>query len=154
MSIRIAKEFRWEMAHRLPFHTGGCQNLHGHSYRATIILEGDADPHGMVLDYLELARIVEPLLKQLDHAFLCSEDDTIMRNFFAQHPDFKVVYVPFATTAENIAQWLAERLCGALRRYGNIHCLWVRIHETERTFAEVTRTLSAHAESLTPTCAP
>ncbi len=149
MSIRIAKEFRWEMAHRLPFHTGGCQNLHGHSYRATIILEGEPDAHGMVLDYLELTRMVEPILEQLDHAFLCSEDDTVMREFFRQHPDFKVVYVPFPTTAEHLAQWLAEQLCAMLKPYRTIHRVWVRVQETERTFAEALCILSDQADSST-----
>jgi 6-pyruvoyltetrahydropterin/6-carboxytetrahydropterin synthase len=147
MSLRIAKEFRWEMAHRLPFHTGGCQNLHGHSYRAWIALEGDPDPNGMVLDYLELARLVQPLLEKLDHAFLCSTDDTLMQEFFRQHPEFKVVFVPFPTTAENIARYLADQLRETLQAYPNVHRLHVRVQETDRTFAEVTLELTA--KSLT-----
>lgn len=146
-SIRIAKEFRWEMAHRLPFHTGGCQNIHGHSYRATVILEGEADEHGMVLDYLELARIVEPLIAELDHAFLCSADDPVMLDFFRQHPEFKVVIVPFSTTAENLARYLAERLSEPLRRFPQLQRFWVRVQETERTFAEVTCELSPVLDS-------
>ncbi|MCS6966009.1 MAG: 6-carboxytetrahydropterin synthase [Candidatus Kapabacteria bacterium] len=137
MSVRIAKEFRWEMAHRLPFHTCGCQNVHGHSYRAVVILEGEPDARGMVLDYLELARLVEPILHRLDHAFLCSEDDELMTDFLRQHPEFKAVFVPFVTTAENIAQWLLEQLATELRAHPNLQYLTVRVHETERTFAEV-----------------
>ncbi|MFI5263969.1 MAG: 6-carboxytetrahydropterin synthase, partial [Candidatus Kapaibacterium sp.] len=30
MLTRISKSFRWEMAHRLPFHEGGCRHIHGH----------------------------------------------------------------------------------------------------------------------------
>ncbi|MEN3027216.1 MAG: 6-carboxytetrahydropterin synthase [Chlorobiota bacterium] len=153
MSIRIAKEFRWEMAHRLPFHTCGCQNVHGHSYRAVVTLEGEPDARGMVLDYLELARLVEPILQRLDHAFLCSEDDEPMVRFFQQHPELKVVFVPFPTTAENIAQWLLEQLASELRSYPNLYRLSVRVHETERTFAEASLQLHAgpvpHHEGLT-----
>lgn len=141
-SLRIAKEFRWEMAHRLPFHTGGCQNIHGHSYRAVITLEGEPDERGMLLDYLELARIVEPLLAELDHAFLCSADDTVMLDFFGQHPEFKVVIVPFSTTAENLARYLAERLAEPLCRFPQLRRFWVRVQETERTSAEVACELS------------
>jgi 6-pyruvoyltetrahydropterin/6-carboxytetrahydropterin synthase len=141
MSVRIAKEFRWEMAHRLPFHTGGCQNIHGHSYRALVTVEGQPDAHGMVLDYLELARIVDPLIQELDHSFLCSADDTVMLEFFRQHPEFKVVIIPFPTTAENIARYLAERLAQQLQNYPTVQRLSVRVHETERTFAEASRTL-------------
>ncbi|MGA1250362.1 MAG: 6-pyruvoyl trahydropterin synthase family protein, partial [Candidatus Kapaibacteriota bacterium] len=52
MISRIAKEFHWEMGHRLPFHDGGCQNIHGHSYTMRVEVIGEIDPAtGMVIDY-------------------------------------------------------------------------------------------------------
>jgi len=42
------------MAHRLPFHDGGCRNVHGHSYSMTIELVGEPDRNGMVLDYFDM----------------------------------------------------------------------------------------------------
>jgi len=150
MRTRVAKEFRWEMAHRLPYHSGGCQNLHGHSYSAWVELEGEPDPQGMVLDYLELARLMQPIVQELDHAFLCDESDALMCEFFRQHPHFKVVYVPFATTAENIAAYIARRLARELSRYSNLCRLRVRVQETERTFAEVQLELPLGDSPTTP----
>jgi 6-pyruvoyltetrahydropterin/6-carboxytetrahydropterin synthase len=92
MTTKIAKEFHWEMAHRLPFHTGGCQNLHGHSYKLWVQLEGEPNDKGMVVDYFDLKAVVEPLVKQLDHSFLCDRSDDVMVQFFRENP-LKVNYV-------------------------------------------------------------
>lgn len=135
-SVRIAKEFRWEMGHRLPFHPGQCKNIHGHSYRLRIALDGSPDVDGMVMDFYDLAALVEPIVGMLDHAFLCSSDDETMQRFFRDHPEFKVVTVPFPTTVENICCWIAEHLGQQLRRYTNITRLHVRLHETATAFAE------------------
>src|SRR5437868_1916429 len=61
MLTRIAKDFRWEMAHRLPEHEGGCRNVHGHSYRMWVEISGEPQANGMVLDYFEISAIVDPM---------------------------------------------------------------------------------------------
>ncbi|MFY8001955.1 MAG: 6-pyruvoyl trahydropterin synthase family protein [Candidatus Kapaibacteriota bacterium] len=138
MKTRIAKEFHWEMAHRLPLHAGGCQNVHGHSYKLWVELEGEPDSHGMVMDYYDLKTIVEPLVKQLDHSFLCDRSDELMMRFFHENT-LKVNYVDFPTTAENIAVYLLKHITTRLRESQNVPIkrLCVRVHETERTYAEV-----------------
>ena len=136
MLTRIAKDFRWEMAHRLPFHEAGCRNVHGHSYRMTIELLGEPQQTGMVLDYLDLKKIVDPLVEEIDHAFLCDESDTLMRDFLLSSK-LKVVFVRFPTTAENIARWFFERLSEIFMQMKNLTELRVRVEETERTSAEV-----------------
>lgn len=135
-TVRIAKEFRWEMGHRLPLHSGQCSNIHGHSYRLRITLDGIPDASGMVMDFYELATLAQPIVDMLDHVFLCSSDDETMQRFFRDHPEFKVVTVPFPTTVENICRWIAEHLAHQLRRYPNITQLRVRLHETATAFAE------------------
>ncbi len=141
-TLTISKEFRWEMGHRLPFHSGHCRNLHGHSYRLRVAIEGTPDANGMVMDFYDLAAVVEPIVAMLDHAFLCDSGDQIMERFFRDHPDFKVVYVPFTTTVENICHWIAEHLAQQLRRYQHVRRLHVRLYETATAYAECTVTLS------------
>ncbi len=131
----IAKDFHWEMGHRLPFHKGGCQNIHGHSYRMRVVIEGNLDVNGMVLDYFDLKEIVEPIVARLDHSFLCDDADREMLDFFAANP-LKHVVVPFRTTAENLAGWFLERIGERLSGFPSLISLTVRIHETERTYAE------------------
>ena len=99
MLTRIAKDFRWEMAHRLPNHNGGCRNVHGHSYRMWVELTGEPDDQGMVIDYFDLKKMVDPLISEIDHAFLCDLSDTLIVNFL-ESSGLKAVYVDFPTTAE------------------------------------------------------
>lgn len=141
-ALRIAKEFHWEMGHRLPLHLGQCSNIHGHSYRLRVALDGIPDERGMVMDFYDVATMVEPIVAMLDHAFLCSDDDDTMLRLFRDHPEFKVVIVPFQTTVENICRWIAEQLAHQLRGKPNIFRLHVRLHETTTAFAECTITLA------------
>jgi 6-pyruvoyltetrahydropterin/6-carboxytetrahydropterin synthase len=136
MLTKIAKDFRWEMAHRLPFHEGGCRNIHGHGYRMTVELTGEPQANGMVLDYFELKGIVDPLVEAIDHSFLCDRSDDLMRDFLV-HSKLKVVFVEFPTTAENIAKWFYEQLSEIFMQTKHLRILRIRIEETERTYAEV-----------------
>ena len=140
MLTKIAKDFRWEMAHRLPLHEGGCRNVHGHSYRMWIEIAGEPDASGMVLDYFELTRIVDPMVAEIDHAFLCDRSDTLIVEFLKQS-GLKAVYIDFPSTAENIARWFFERLAITFSSMKHLRELRVRIQETERTYAEVWNTL-------------
>jgi 6-pyruvoyltetrahydropterin/6-carboxytetrahydropterin synthase len=124
------------MAHRLPFHEGGCKNIHGHSYQMTVEVSGEPDANGMVLDYFDLVRIVEPLVKEIDHAFLCDNSDTLIKDFL-KGTSLKSVFVDFPTTAENLAEWFFERLSDHFILIKNIHELRIIVSETERTTAEV-----------------
>ncbi len=136
MLTKISKDFRWEMAHRLPEHTGGCRNVHGHSYRMWIELTGEPDEQGMVLDYFTLKEIVDPLVAEIDHSFLCDRSDKLIVDFL-KSSGLKAVFVDFPTTAEHIAQWFFLRLSPLFAPMKHLRELRVRIQETERTYAEV-----------------
>ena len=73
--MKIAKEYRWEMGHRLSFHDGKCVNFHGHSYKARITLEGERDENGLLVDFYDLDKIVGPLVESLDHSFALNAAD-------------------------------------------------------------------------------
>ncbi len=73
MNIRLAKTFRFEAAHHLPSFPEGhkCRRMHGHSFRFDVIVEGDI-PEGQyhLIDYGDLAKIVQPIVDELDHYVL------------------------------------------------------------------------------------
>ncbi len=137
-TTKIARQFFWEMGHRLPFHAGGCANIHGHSYKLWVELEGVSDENGMVMDYGEMKRLVRPLIERLDHAFLCDDRDEIMKSFLSA-TQFKVLYVPFTSTAENIAGFLADELWSLFGLLPGIHALRLRLQETDHSYAETIR---------------
>lgn len=138
MPVKVAKEFRWEMGHRLPYHPL-CQNVHGHSYAMTIEVEGEPNAQGMVIDFAEIAAIVRPLIDTMDHAFMLDPDDQVMREFLCEN-GLKTLAVPFYSTAENIANWIADQTAPALFAMSKAARVTVRIYETPSSFAETTRT--------------
>lgn len=107
MPIRVAKDFRFEAAHRLPWHEGACSNLHGHSYHVTVSLTGEPDARGMVIDFKRIKSLVAPLIDAWDHAVLVAEYDTELRDAVAALGS-RYAMLPADTTAENMAGFLAD----------------------------------------------
>ena len=132
--MKIAKDFRWEMAHRLPFHEGKCKNLHGHSYRMMVEFSGNLDENGMVLDYYDVKEIIQPLVDELDHAFMVKDDDTELIEFL-EKMNSKHVVASFHSTTENMVYYFLNKI-----KYSglpkNITGIKVKIYETETTYAE------------------
>ena len=90
----------------------------------------------LALDYFTLKEIVDPLVAEIDHSFLCDRSDKLIADFL-KASGLKVAYVDFPTTAENIAKWFFERLATLFIPMKHLRELRVRIQETERTYAEV-----------------
>ena len=132
--MKIAKEFTWEMGHRLTFHMGRCRNLHGHSYKCLIELTGNPNSNGMVMDYYDLKKVVEPILDELDHAFMVYKNDKELIAALEQLNSRKVI-VDFESTAENICLYLLEKIKSS-NLPSNINEIKIRVSETENSYAE------------------
>ncbi|MBP9119896.1 MAG: 6-carboxytetrahydropterin synthase [Ignavibacterium sp.] len=137
--MKIAKEFRWEMGHRLPEHFGLCKNIHGHSYKMIVEFEGELDKNQMVIDYYDIEKIINPVIEKLDHAFMVNIDDKIVIDFLEKMNSKKVV-VGFNSTAENICNYLLSEIkkCSLP---SNISFVKVRVYETQFDYAEETARL-------------
>ena len=132
--MKIAKEFRWEMGHRLPEHFGLCKNIHGHSYKMLVEFEGELDKNEMVIDYYDVEKIVNPLIEKLDHAFMVNKNDNIVLEFLEKINSKKIV-VDFNTTAENICLYLLNEI-KKVPLSANLSSVKVRVYETEFDYAE------------------
>lgn len=87
----VVKEFTFDAAHNLVSYHGKCERLHGHTYRLQIVVCGEKDEEGMVIDFTQLKEIVnENVLQYLDHAYI---------NDIIPQP-----------SAENIAQWIWDKI--------------------------------------------
>lgn len=135
MRTKIAKEFHWEMSHRLPFHEGDCKNVHGHSYKLLVEIQGEMNGNWMLLDYYDIKKLVVPLIQKLDHSFICNETDTLLLDFVRKN-NFKHFVIKNYTTAENLAQFFLDSLAPDFRNHPNIEILKVRLYETNDAFAE------------------
>jgi 6-pyruvoyltetrahydropterin/6-carboxytetrahydropterin synthase len=68
----LFKEVTFDSAHYLPSLPEGhkCKEMHGHTYRLKIWLNGKPDDNGWVKDFAEIKRILAPVVDQLDHKVL------------------------------------------------------------------------------------
>jgi len=90
--MKVAREFTFDAAHYIVDDKGSpCEELHGHTYTLSVVVEGPVKKDGMVVDFRDIKKIVnEKVMSQLDHKDL----NKVMEN----------------PTAENIAQWIFEKL--------------------------------------------
>jgi len=137
--MKIAKEFRWEMGHRLPEHFGLCKNIHGHSYKMIVEFEGDLDKNQMVIDYYDVEKFINPVIEKLDHSFMVTKDDKKVLEFLENMKSKKVV-VDFNSTAENICTYLVSEI-KKCQLPSNISSVKVRVYETQFDYAEESMSL-------------
>lgn len=140
MLTKVSKEFKWEMSHRLPFHKGPCKNIHGHTYKLRIDLEGEPDENGMLVDFYDMEMIMRPIIDKLDHAFLCDSEDMVMLEFLKAN-GFKYEVLPYTSTSENIVKYLAEKAIPEFKRLGIVSKIYIRLFETDDVFAEIYESL-------------
>ncbi len=97
--MKIRRTFSFDAAHRLDCYHGKCERLHGHTYSFSLTVEGKQDAEGMVMDFVELKKIVErTVLEKLDHSYL---------NDLIPQP-----------TAENIALWIWRATSSVIEEMG------------------------------------
>ncbi len=135
MQQSITKVFKFEAAHQLPNHDGKCRNLHGHTYRVELDIEGpvcltDGTPkEGMIVDFSDVSKLFKELVFNVcDHSFL--------NESLPVDP----------TTAENISLWIFDVLNHPITTLGRGSLAdapaltRVRVWETSTSYAEVRRT--------------
>lgn len=141
--MKVAKRFRWEAAHRLTDHPGACKSIHGHSYEMTVILSGDVDENGMVVEFADLKAWMKPLVDSWDHATLVYEGDSDLRGMLGSL-GMKMAVLPFESTSENLCRAALAHIktvaSEELRRRG-ITDITIRLSETETCFAELTESV-------------
>lgn len=88
----LTKVFTFDAAHFLPNYHGKCENLHGHTYKMEVTIEGEPNKEdGMIYDFAQLKELVnKKVVDKLDHSLL---NDTI------KNP-----------SAEFIAMWIWDQL--------------------------------------------
>lgn len=132
--MKVAKEFKWEMGHRLPEHFGNCKNIHGHSYKMIVELEGVLNEAGMVIDFYDVEKIINPIIDKLDHAFMVKNNDNDVLELLEKVKSKKVV-VDFYATVENICLYVINEIRKS-ELPNNISTVTVKIYETNEDFAE------------------
>ncbi len=117
MLMEVRKEFRFEACHQLLLVDAGhkCGRPHGHSYMVAITAKGFITrKNEWVEDYGDIASEVDPIIEMLDHNDLNK-------------------ILPYESTAENLAFWIAQRLC----HHKWMHSVEVFETPTSRVYLEI-----------------
>lgn len=90
--MNLSRTFSFETAHHLNNYSGKCKNIHGHSYKCTLVfkvrknIEGSI---GMVIDYNDIKKITDIVEEFFDHKYL--------------NVDIPIFNSEFNPTAENMS---------------------------------------------------
>ena len=102
-------------AHYLVDYPGPCQQVHGHNYNVELTIAASTlDESGMVIDLMELKKVLDDCLSPFDHHLLNK-----VPPFDRQNP-----------TSENLARYIFEYAEERLK--SKVQVVQVRVMETER----------------------
>jgi 6-pyruvoyltetrahydropterin/6-carboxytetrahydropterin synthase len=140
-TIRISKEFTFDMAHALLGYDGLCKNIHGHSYTLVVTVIGspmqdaDSPKNGMLIDFKDLKNIIrQQIIDRFDHALVLNSAtpkdllDMLMGNYD------KIVLMEYQPTTENMIAEMAEHIRELLPE--NLKLYSLRLRETPSSYAE------------------
>ena len=129
--MTITKHFKFYAAHRNEEIGGKCASIHGHRYGIAVTVE---EPRNGSITMLfdDIEKRVKPLLDRLDHSLLLHAGDPARDTLLASGACCRVYEVPFATSAEN----MAEHLLAELRATG-LNVVELALQETDTSIVTV-----------------
>ena len=118
--FEVTIEETFSAGHALRNYHGKCENVHGHNYRCQVTVEGEQlDSIGLLVDFVELKRVVHSVLDRLDHQWL------------NEFPPFDVLN----PSAENIARYIYEEVSRGLGPTETTRLAFVKLWETDTASA-------------------
>jgi 6-pyruvoyltetrahydropterin/6-carboxytetrahydropterin synthase len=97
--FEVSVEQDFASAHALRNYKGACENVHGHNWKVQVVIEGETlDQAGMLIDFLDVKRMMDAIVGPLDHKFL------------NEVPPFDVKN----PSAENLAEHFYEKMAESL----------------------------------------
>ena len=123
----MAKDyFNFASAHFLVFSNGQREPLHGHNYQVSVVMEGELDSAGVVLDFISFKPLVKRICDGLDHRTLIQTASPVIAlrqrpyeieiRYKQQKiilPRQDVILLPLVNTSTEL---LAEYVAGEIRR--------------------------------------
>ena len=117
--FEISVEETFASGHALRGYWGKCEKVHGHNYKVLVTVEGEKlDAAGLLLDFVEVKRLLRAVIERLDHEFLND-----VPPFDALNP-----------SAENMAKYFYDEISQSLPR-SPARLSSVKIWETDTSTA-------------------
>jgi 6-pyruvoyltetrahydropterin/6-carboxytetrahydropterin synthase len=80
--FELMVEDSFDAAHALRNYSGPCENLHGHTWKVQVFLQGDQqDEIGILEDFKNIKQALAAVLKEFDHTLLND-----LKSFSAENP--------------------------------------------------------------------
>ncbi len=108
---RLSVDKNFSAAHQLTKYNGPCENLHGHTWKIQIVVEGNKlDEAGMLIDFRILKNELLTLTDKFDHKFLNDLfEESPTSEFLSKHvfETFKK-QLPTNVTLKEVSIWESE----------------------------------------------
>ena len=118
--FEVSVEQTFAAGHALRNYKGKCENVHGHNYRVRVTIAGEQlDPTGLLVDFVEVKRVMGDAIEYLDHRFI---NDL---------PPFDEIN----PSAENIAKYFYDRVSTGLKTDVPVKIAEVCVWETDTSSA-------------------
>jgi 6-pyruvoyltetrahydropterin/6-carboxytetrahydropterin synthase len=144
----IRKLFRFENAHIVRgCSTERCKySIHGHSYKAEILLSSDTLDNGqMVMDFGLMKGAMHDVVDSFDHAIAIWDKDDAEYIEFAKKYSHRWAILPISPSAEQFSRLFFVAIDAILREFrfangeANVELYSIIIHETETGYAQCFR---------------
>ena len=114
-----------------------CNTPHGHSWKADIVLSSEKlNNKNMVMDYLDLEKVVKEYIDRFDHAMLINTDSP-HHEYFSKNCKRVIPFKSTDPTTEVIAETLYSFIGKEINKIDpNIELEKVRVWETNSAWAE------------------
>ncbi len=134
---KIVVHAKFHTGHRQLGYPGKCKYVHGHTWRATVMISTDQFPRDeldMSLDFGDIKDIV----RYFDHKIIVTEQDTTFLDPTLFEPEGVVVIKGRGPSVENVAVHVFEKVADHIRMkfpgQGVRYSIEVTIQETENNF--------------------
>jgi 6-pyruvoyltetrahydropterin/6-carboxytetrahydropterin synthase len=123
--VEVSKDHLvFSAGHFITFAGGVCERIHGHNWRAKIVVEGPLDENQYVFDFIAIRDDAKAIAERLDHRMLLPTESPLIdvqtigkqievrfEDRFWSFPADECVLLPVSnTTAELIARWFCHEL--------------------------------------------
>jgi len=113
-------EDSFSAAHRLKNYKGNCENLHGHNWKVQMVVESEKlDDIGLAIDFRDLKKVLNEVLRILDHKYLNDIE------YFQKHN----------TSSEHIAKFIYTQVKERLKEFPSVRLKKIICWESEKSAA-------------------
>ena len=156
MRIELTEGIGFSAAHFIIGHKK-CEHLHGHNWCVGVTVEGEPDERGLVVDLLELKRILGKICDSYDHRLLLPGKNPALKRLSEgkttrisvhgrefEFPSEDMVWLPAVnTTVEELARVIADEVVKNLSAYPNVNKIMVLVEESPGESATEERRVKA-----------